>query len=86
MPDVLGSRNGDSDPAGKLTEQVSLSLTPRTLEAVTTLAVLNGIPRGEYLRKIVDRHCFGELPIAKEMYARGRPESTVRIHPDRTVE
>ena len=80
MPESLGSRSGDSGPFGKLTEQVSLLLAPRTVEALTALAVVNNMPRSEYMRMVFERHCFGEVPTMQARYARGHGASMVRTN------
>lgn len=82
MPESLASRSGSSDPHGKLDQQMSLSMSTETLEALTALAVLAAMPRGEFTRRLIERAVFGELSVMRQQYGRGAPAGMVRIHPE----
>ncbi len=65
--DTMLSRSGRSDPAGKLTQRLDVPVSVELEEAVITLAMLAGIPKSEYVRRVLERAVFGELPMARRL-------------------
>ena len=75
----LASRNGESNPRGKLTAQLSIPCDETLREALTALAFLRNMTLAEYVRSVLTESCFGRVPIAREACARSDQGSTVGI-------
>lgn len=58
---ALFSRSGQSNGAGKLTEEVRSLLPPEVKEQLTALAVLSGRTLSEYLRDLLTDHVYGHV-------------------------
>lgn len=65
------SRSGKSNPDGKLTHRFDVPVSEELNEAVIALATIAGVSKAEWLRDLIERSVFGELPMARRM-ARGR--------------
>lgn len=67
MNDTMLSRSGNSCPAGKLTRRLDIPVSEQTEEAVIAMAMLAGLPKAEYVRRIIERAMFGELTMTQRM-------------------
>jgi hypothetical protein len=65
--DTRLARSGTSSPTGKLTRRLDIPCSQDLEEAVVGMAVLNGVPKAEYVRMVLERHLFGELSMARRM-------------------
>ncbi len=70
--DTLLSRSGRSNEGGKLTRRFDIPVSEELEEGVIALAALADVPKAEYLRTILERAIFGELPMLRRMAHRGR--------------
>lgn len=71
--DTVLSRSGTSGASGKLTCRLDIPVSEELQEAVIAMASLAGVPKSEYVRQILERQLFGELPMARRMHFSGRP-------------
>ena len=70
------SRSGRSNADGKLTQRFDIPVTDELNEAVIALSTIAGVSRAEWLRDLIERNVFGELPMARRMArTRGPRES-----------
>lgn len=70
------SRSGRTNSDGKLTHRFDIPVTEELNDAVIALATIQGISKAEWLRDLIERAVFGELPMARRMSrARGGRES-----------
>lgn len=61
------ARGGSTNPGGKLTSRLDIPCTEKLADAIAALATLNGMPKAEYARWILERAMFGELPMAQRL-------------------
>ena len=61
MTDIPLSRSGITDPAGKLTARLDVPVTEEMADAVGLMAAAHGIPRAEWVRRLLEREMFGSL-------------------------
>lgn len=59
------SRSGTTSAGGKLARRLDIPVSEELEEAVIGMAVMAGVPKAEYVRKVLERHLFGELYIAR---------------------
>lgn len=70
------SRSGRSNPDGKLTQRLDIPVSEELNEAVIALATIAGVSKAEWLRDLIERAVFGELPMARRLArVRGGRES-----------
>lgn len=70
------SRSGRSNPDGKLTQRFDIPVSEELNEAVIALATIAGVSKAEWLRDLIERAVFGELPMARRLArVRGSRES-----------
>jgi hypothetical protein len=65
--DTLLSRSGTSGSTGKLVRRLDVPVSEELEEAVIVMASLAGVPKSEYVRQVLERQLFGELPMARRM-------------------
>jgi len=65
--DTLLSRSGTSCSTGKLVRRLDVPVSEELEEAVIVMASLAGVPKSEYVRQVLERQLFGELPMARRM-------------------
>jgi hypothetical protein len=66
--DTMLSRSGvSSTSAGKLTRRLDIPVSEELEEAVIVMATLAGVPKSEFVRHLLERQLFGELPMARRM-------------------
>lgn len=61
------ARAGRTDPGGKMTARLDVPVTTELEEAVIALATLAGVPKSEFVRRIVERAVFGELSMMRKL-------------------
>jgi hypothetical protein len=61
------SRSGRSNPDGKLTQRFDIPVSDELNEAVIALATIAGVSKAEWLRDLIERSVFGELPMARRL-------------------
>lgn len=61
------SRSGRSNPDGKLIHRFDIPVTEELNEAVIALATIAGVSKAEWLRDLIERNVFGELPMARRL-------------------
>ena len=71
--DTTLSRSGSTGASGKLTRRLDVPVSEELEEAVIVLASLAGVPKSEYVRQMLERQLFGELPMARRMAQSMRP-------------
>lgn len=71
--DTLLSRSGSTGSNGKLTCRLDIPISQELEEAVITLASVSRMPKAEYVRKVLERVLFGELPMVQRMHDGMRP-------------
>lgn len=59
------SRTGVTNPGGKLNARIDIPCTEELLDAISAMAMLTGVPRAEYARRVLERAMFGELAAAR---------------------
>ena len=59
------SRSGSTNTGGKLTQRLDIPCSEELMDAVSGLAMLAGVPRAEYARRLLERAMFGELALAR---------------------
>jgi len=64
---MLESRGSSSSPFGKLEKRLDIPCSEVLEERLIAMAALNGIPKAEYSRRILERAMFGEFVIAQSM-------------------
>ena len=67
--ETLLSRTGNTHPGGKLTCRLDILVTEELEAAVTTLAGMHGVPKGEFARRLLERVVMGELHIMRRIVA-----------------
>lgn len=65
------ARNGRTDAGGKLTARFDIPVTEELNEAAIAMATLNGLPKAELLRMMLERVFFGELNMLRRMAGAG---------------
>lgn len=80
--DTMLSRSGATGVSGKLTRRLDVPVSEELEEAVIVMASLAGVPKSEYVRQILERQLFGELPMARRIAqsVRSRPWDESRSH------
>lgn len=63
------SRPATSNPLGKCDRRLDIPVSEVLEERIITLAALNGIPKAEYARRLLERAMFGEFVIAQSLAA-----------------
>ena len=61
------SRSGRSNPDGKLVARLDIPVSEELNEAVIAMAVSMGVPKAEYVRRLIERAVFGELSMVQRM-------------------
>jgi hypothetical protein len=61
MSDPTLSRSGVTDPHGKMTCRLDIPVTEEMADAVGLMAAAHGIPRAEWVRRLLEREMFGSL-------------------------
>lgn len=61
------ARGGRTDAGGKLTARFDIPVTEELNEAAIAMATLNGMPKAELLRMMLERAFFGELNMLRRM-------------------
>lgn len=67
--DTALSRSGQTDPAGKCTQRLDVPVTDELYEAVGAMAMLQGVPRAEWVRRVLQRELYGSLGLARSLVA-----------------
>lgn len=65
------ARGGRTDAGGKLTARFDIPVTEELNEAAIALAIVNGVPKAELLRMMLERMFFGELNMLRRMAGAG---------------
>ena len=66
-PDTMLSRSGSTDAGGKLTRRIDVPMSEEMEGEVITMATLAGIPKAEWMRRMVERTVHGELGMVRRM-------------------
>jgi len=61
------SRSGNSEPGGKCTQRLDVPVPDDLYEAVGAMATLQGVPRAEWVRRVLQRELFGSLGMARSL-------------------
>lgn len=61
------SRNGRSDPGGKLVKRLDIPVSEELEEGIIALAAIAGTPKAEFVRAALERLVFGELGMLRRM-------------------
>ena len=72
MGDPLFSRKAISDPDGTCSVRMDMLVTEELAERLAALAVLDGMNRSEYVRKVLSSHVYGEFHRVQRMVRAGR--------------
>jgi hypothetical protein len=67
------SRSGASCSAGKLSRRLDIPVSEELEDAVIALATLDGVPKAEYVRRVLERAMFGDLSMLRRMARTGMP-------------
>lgn len=67
MTDTMLSRSGRSDHGGKLTQRLDVPVSVELEEAVIALATLAGVPKSEWVRRVLERAVWGELTMVRRV-------------------
>jgi hypothetical protein len=67
------SRSGASSLAGKLSRRLDIPVSEELEDAVIALATLEGVPKAEYVRRVLERSLFGDLSMLRRMARTGAP-------------
>lgn len=65
----LESRQPHSNPFGKCDRRLDIPVSEALEERIIAMAALNGVPKAEYARRILERVMFGEFAIAQSLAA-----------------
>lgn len=65
--DSMLSRSGRSNPDGKLTARLDVPVSEEIHEMVIALSALNGVPKAEYVRSILERTLLGEMSMMRRI-------------------
>ena len=71
--DTRLSRSGSSGTMGKLVRRLDVPVSEELEEAVIALATLDGVPKAEYVRRVLERALFGDLSMVRRMSRTGAP-------------
>lgn len=63
----LFSRNGESNASGKLTRRLDIPVSEELEEAIIALAVIAGMPKSEFARRLLERCMYGELSMQRRV-------------------
>lgn len=63
------SRLPTSNPFGKRDRRLDIPVSEALEERIIAMAALNGIPKAEYARRLLERSMFGEFAIAQSLAA-----------------
>lgn len=63
------SRAPHSNPFGKCDRRLDIPVSEALEERIIALAALNGLPKAEYARRVLERAMFGEFAIAQSLAA-----------------
>ena len=63
------SRPVASNPFGKCDRRLDIPVSEVLEERIIAMAALNGIPKAEYARRLLERSMFGEFSIAQSLAA-----------------
>lgn len=74
------SRPATSNPFGKCDRRLDIPVSEALEERIIALAALNGVPKAEYARRLLERSMFGEFAIAQSLAA-DRMGGNGRNHP-----
>lgn len=74
--DTRLSRSGRSHASGKLTCRLDIPVTEELAEAIIAMATINGMPKAEYARLLLERMVFGELDVVKRLTRFGPPNQS----------
>ena len=66
---TLESRQPYSSHLGKCDRRLDIPISEALEERIIALAALNGLPKAEYARRILERVMFGEFAIAQSLAA-----------------
>ena len=61
------SRSGESNASGKLTRRLDIPVSEELEDAVIALAVIAGMPKSEFARRLLERAMFGELSMQRRV-------------------
>ncbi len=61
------SRSGTTHPAGKLVKRIDVPISEELEEALIGLAVIEGISKAEFARRLLDDAIFGRLSMVRRM-------------------
>lgn len=63
------SRPAVSGPFGKCDRRLDVPVSEQLEERIIAMAALNGIPKAEYVRRVLERAMYGEFVIAQSLAA-----------------
>lgn len=63
------SRPAVSGPFGKCDRRLDVPVSEQLEERIIAMAALNGVPKAEYARRVLERAMFGEFAIAQSLAA-----------------
>lgn len=66
---MLESRSPVSGPFGKCDRRLDVPVSEALEERIIAMAALNGMPKAEYVRRILEREMFGAFAIAQSLAA-----------------
>jgi len=58
-----------TNPLGKCDRRLDVPVSEALEERIIVMAVLNGMTKAEYVRRLLEKAMFGEFPIAQMMAA-----------------
>lgn len=64
---MLESRSPNSNPLGKCDRRLDIPVSEALEERIIAMAALNGMPKAEYARRILERQMYGEFVIAQSL-------------------
>lgn len=65
------ARGGRTDPGGKLTARFDIPVSEELNDAAIAMATVQGVPKAEMLRMMLERAFFGELNMLRRMAGAG---------------
>jgi predicted DNA binding CopG/RHH family protein len=65
----LESRAPVSNPFGKCDRRLDIPVSEALEERIIAMAALNGVPKAEYVRRVLERAMYGEFAIAQSLAA-----------------
>lgn len=67
MDETALSRSGTTSPFGKNDRRLDLLVSEDLENAVIAMATLRGVPKGEFVRSVLERFVFGEFSMVQKI-------------------